>query len=305
MNPLFDAALLSSALRMIAPILLAALGGAVCARVGIFNVALEGMMLTGAFAAIVGNYLFHDVWLAVLFAVFWVALLSMLLGYLTIHLRANMIVVGVAINFLATGLTTFCLFTIFHVKGSYYDPNMKGLPDWDIPLIRDIPFVGDVLSGQSPLVYGAFLIACLMQFWFFRTVNGFRLLAAGENPVAARSLGLKVSRIQYGAVLLSGILCGLAGAQLSLGQVTLFTENMTAGRGFIALVATMLGQNNPLGVALSSLLFGFMDALSIRLQGMALPTQFTMMVPYAMALIAMFFFKDRGYLRQSGRIDGR
>lgn len=302
---LLDVSLFNSTLRMIAPILLAALGGAVCARVGIFNVALEGLMLTGAFAAIVGSHLFGSVWLAVLFAVLCTAVLSLLFGYLTIGLHANMIVVGVALNFLAAGLTTYCLFAIFNVKGSYYDPNMTGLPHWNIPLIGDIPIAGGVLSGHSPLVYLAFLLAFALQFFFFRTVRGFRMLAAGEHPVAARSLGLKVDRIRYGAVLASGVLCGLAGAQLSLGQVTLFTENMTAGRGFIALVAVMLGQNNPLGVTLSSLLFGFMDALSIRLQGLSLPTQFTMMVPYVMTLAAMFFFKDRAYLQQSGRLEGR
>jgi len=303
MDLLLDISLYGSTLRMIAPILLAALGGAICARVGIFNVGLEGLMLTGAFTAIVGNHLFHNVWLAVLFAMVCAGLMSLILAWLTISLNANMIVVGVALNFLATGLTTYCLFAIFNVKGSYYDPQMTGLPKWDIPLIGDIPVVGGILSGHSPLVYLAFLLALALQFFFFRTVKGFRLLAAGEHPEAARSLGIKIDRIRYLAVLASGVLCGLAGAQLSIGQVTKFTEGMTAGRGFIALVAVMLGQNNPLGVTLSSLLFGFMDALSIRLQGFALPTQFTIALPYVMTLAAMFFFKDRAYLRQSGRIE--
>jgi len=303
MELLLDISLYGSTLRMIAPILLAALGGAICARVGIFNVGLEGLMLTGAFTAIVGNHLFHHPWLAVLFAAVCAGLMSLILACLTISLHANMIVVGVALNFLATGLTTYCLFAIFNVKGSYYDPNMTGLPKWDIPLLGDIPVIGGILSGHSPLVYLAFALAFALQFWFFRTVKGFRLLAAGEHPEAARSLGIRIDRIRYLAVLASGVLCGLAGAQLSLGQVTQFTEGMTAGRGFIALVAVMLGQNNPLGVMLSSLLFGFMDALSIRLQGYALPTQFTMALPYVMTLAAMFFFKDRAYLRQSGRIE--
>jgi len=303
MDLLLDISLYGSTLRMIAPILLAALGGAICARVGIFNVGLEGLMLTGAFTAIVGNHLFHNVWLAVLFAMVCAGLMSLILAWLTISLNANMIVVGVALNFLAAGLTTYCLFAIFNVKGSYYDPQMTGLPKWDIPLIGDIPVVGGILSGHSPLVYFAFLLAFALQFFLFRTVKGFRLLAAGEHPEAARSLGIKIDRIRYLAVLASGVLCGLAGAQLSLGQVTQFTEGMTAGRGFIALVAVMLGQNNPLGVTLSSLLFGFMDALSIRLQGFALPTQFTIALPYVMTLAAMFFFKDRAYLRQSGRIE--
>ena len=138
-----------------------------------------------------------------------------------------------------------------------------------------------------------------LQLFLFKTVTGFRLLAAGENPSAAKSLGIKVSRIQYGAVLLCGVLCGLAGAQLSLGNVTMFTEGMTSGRGFIALVATMLGQSNPIGVAGSSLLFGLMDALSIRLQGFSVPTHFTMMLPYVVTIVAMLIFKDKSYMMEA------
>ncbi|REK75997.1 ABC transporter permease [Paenibacillus paeoniae] len=299
MDGLFDISLFASALRTVTPILLAALGGAICARVGLFNVGLEGMMLVGAFTAIVGNYLTGNIVVAVLFAMMCTLLYSLLFGYMSIHLKANVIVVGISLNFLALGLTTFSLRAIFDVKGAFYDKSMKGLPKWDIPFIKDIPYVGDILSGHSALVYLSILIVLGLQYFLFKTVTGFRLLAAGENPTAARSIGIKVSRIQYGAVLLSGALCGLAGAQLSLGNVTMFTEGMTAGRGFIALVATMLGQSNPLGVAGASLLFGFMESLSIRLQGFALPTHFTMMVPYVVTLIAMFFFKDKSYLQEA------
>ncbi|WP_309119955.1 ABC transporter permease [Paenibacillus sp.] len=305
METLFDINLLSSTLRIVAPLLLAALGGALCARVGLFNVALEGMMLIGAFCAILGNYLFGNVLVAVLFSCLCVGVVALLFAYLSVHLQANAIIVGIAINFLALGLTAFALFVIFGNKGQYYDPNMKGLPVWHIPVVKDIPVLGDLLSGHSPLVYLAFLLAIALQYVVYRTVLGFRLTAVGENPSAAGSLGLRVKRYQYGAVLASGVLCALAGAQLSLGQVTLFAENMTSGRGFIALVAAMLGQNNPLGVAASSLLFGFTDAISIRLQGLALPTHFTMMLPYVMTIIVMFLFKDKAYLRQSGRIGGQ
>lgn len=305
MGTLLDWSLLSATLWKVAPLLLAALAGAMCARVGIFNVALEGMMLTGAFTAILGNYWFDNVFLGVLFACLCVGALSMLFAYLCIGLQANAIVVGTAINFLATGLTAFSLFAIFGVKGQFRDSEMSGLPQWNIPLLQDIPVIGELLSGHTPLVYLAFLLVAALQFFLFRTVMGFRLLAVGENPVAAKSLGLPVRRYQYGAILFGGILCGLAGAQLSLGQVTLFTENMTAGRGFIALVATMLGQSNPIGVMGASLLFGFLDTLSTRLQSFSVPTHFTMMFPYAMTIIVMLFFKDKSYLRQSGRLDSK
>ncbi len=297
---IFDLTLLSSTIRMVTPILLAALGGALCARVGLFNVGLEGLILIGAFSAIVGNHLTGSVFLAVVFAAAMSLLFSLVFAYMTIQLKANDIVVGVAINFLALGLTTFALRTIFDVKGAYYDKDMQGLPQWDIPVIENIPVIGALVSGHSPLVYLSFLAAILLYIFLYRTVTGFRVLSVGMNPVAARSLGLKVGSLQYLAIALCGILCGLAGAQLSLGQVTMFTEGMTAGRGFIALVATMLGQSHPIGIIGSSLLFGFMDAMSIRLQGFSLPTQFTQMLPYAITIIAMFLLRDRGMGSQQG-----
>ncbi|BAH46545.1 ABC transporter permease protein [Brevibacillus brevis NBRC 100599] len=293
---LFDWSLLSSTIRMVTPILLAALGGALCARVGIFNVGLEGLVLVGAFSAIVGNHFTGNLFLAVLIAALVSIVFSLLFAYMTIKLRANEIVVGVAINFLALGLTTFALRAIFGVKGAFYDKDMTGLPTVEIPFIHDIPVIGGIVSGHSPLVYFAFLAAILLYVFFYRTVTGFRVLAVGLNPVAARSLGLKVTGLQVLAIVMSGALCGIAGAQLSLGQVTMFTEGMTAGRGFIALVAMMMGQSHPLGIIASSLLFGLMDALSIRLQGFSLPTQFTAMLPYVLTIAAMFFLKNKSQI---------
>ncbi|MGG4455395.1 ABC transporter permease [Brevibacillus porteri] len=293
---LFDWSLLSSTIRMVTPILLAALGGALCARVGIFNVGLEGLVLVGAFSAIVGNHFTGNLFLAVFIAALASIVFSLLFAYMTIKLRANEIVVGVAINFLALGLTTFALRAIFGVKGAFYDKDMVGLPTVEIPFIHDIPVIGGIVSGHSPLVYFAFLAAILLYVFFYRTVTGFRVLAVGLNPVAARSLGLKVTGLQMLAIVMSGALCGVAGAQLSLGQVTMFTEGMTAGRGFIALVAMMMGQSHPLGILASSFLFGLMDALSIRLQGFSLPTQFTAMLPYVLTIVAMFFLKNKSQI---------
>lgn len=304
MQHLLDVALFNSMFRMVAPILLAALGGAICSRVGLFNVGLEGFVLVGAFSAIVGNYYTGNVFLAVLIAVVVTMLFSWIFAYMSINLQANVIVVGISFNFLALGLTAFCLKAIFHVKGAFYDKNMIGLPKWDIPLIKDIPVVGGIISGHSPLVYLAFVLVFVLQYFLFKSVTGFRMIAVGENPVAAKSIGIKVNRMQYLAVLICGVLCGLAGAQLSLGQVTMFTEGMTAGRGFIALVATMLGQANPIGVMASSLLFGLMDAFSIRLQGFSLPTHFTQMLPYIVTLLAMLFFRKNNYLADAQKANG-
>lgn len=304
MEQLLDAALFNATLRMITPILLAALGGALCSRVGLFNVGLEGLVLIGAFSSIVGNYLFHNVVLAIIFAVLIVSFFSLVFAFVSINLKANEIVVGLSINFLAAGLTTFSLRAIFDVKGAYYDKDMIGLPKWDIPFIQDIPWLGDVISGHSPLVYFAIILVFVLHFYLFKTVSGFRLRSVGENPIAAQSLGIPVRRTQYLAVLMCGVLCALAGAQLSLGQVTMFTEGMTAGRGFIALVATMLGQSSPILVMASSILFGFMEALGIRLQGFSLPSHFTNMLPYIITLAAMFFFKDKTYAQDAQKAGG-
>ncbi|MBZ6486271.1 ABC transporter permease [Priestia aryabhattai] len=291
---LLDWSLLNATLRMVAPILLAALGGMLCTRVGIFNVGLEGLILIGAFSGIAGNYYTHNVFFAIVIAAGASLIFALLFGMMVVVFKANEIVVGVSINFLALGLTTFLLRTIFHTKGAYYDKNMHGIGTWDIPLIKDIPVIGDVISGQSPLVYFSFLAAIAFYIFFYRTIFGFRLLAAGYNQVAASTLGLKTIRYQLFAIAACGILCGIAGAQLSLGQVTMFSEGMTSGRGFIALVAMMLGQSQPLGILASSILFGLMDAVSTRLQGFSIPTEFTMMVPYVLTLAAMFFLRDKG-----------
>lgn len=304
MEQLLDASLFNATLRTITPILLAALGAALCSRVGLFNVGLEGLILIGAFSSIVGNYLFHNVVLAIIFAILIVSIFSLLFAYISINLKANEIVVGLSINFLAAGLTTFLLRAIFNVKGAFYDKDMVGLPKWHIPFIEDIPWLGYVVSGHTPLVYLALILVFVLHFYLFKTVSGFRLRSVGENPVAAQSIGISVRRTQYLAVLMCGVLCALAGAQLSLGQVTMFTEGMTAGRGFIALVATMLGQSSPILVMASSMLFGLMEAVGLRLQGFSLPSHFTSMLPYIITLAAMFFFKDKSYAKDAQKAGG-
>lgn len=290
---LFDPSLFNSTLRMVAPILLAALGGMLCTRVGIFNVGLEGMVLIGAFSAIVGNALTDNILFAVTFAALMSMLFGLLMALMTIQLKANEIIVGIAINFLALGLTTFLLRAIFDVKGAYYDKEMVGLPKWNIPFVENIPVIGPIFSGHSPLVYLALIAPFLLYIFLYRSVTGFRLLAVGYNQVATHSLGIRVKGLQYLALSFCGALCGLAGAQLSLGQVTMFTEGMTSGRGFISLVAMMLGQSHPIWILGSSFLFGLTDAISTRLQGFSVPTQFTSMIPYALTLLAMFFLKDK------------
>lgn len=288
---IFDATLLNSTFRFVTPILLAALGGLICERVGVFNIALEGLMLTGAFAAVVGSYYAGSAVGGVLAAALAGAALAAIFALFAITLRGDMIVLGIALNLLAAGLTVFLLRTIFGVKGAFQDPSIQGLGKIDLPGLEALPILGPLLSGHSWLIYLSWLLVLGMQLLLFRHALGLRMRGVGEHPEAAATLGVNVTAMRYLAVLLSGALCGLAGAQLSLGNVTLFVENMSAGRGWIAVVAVMFGQAHPLGVFAASLLFGLADSIGFRLQGLQMPSQFTGMVPYVVTLVSLFIIE--------------
>lgn len=290
---LFDESLLNSTLRFVAPILLAALGGMLCQRVGIFNIALEGLMLSGAFAAVVGSYFTGSAAGGLVAAVVAGALMGLLMSVFAVTLKGDSIVVSIAINLLAVGLTAYLLRAIFGVKGAFQDPNLQGLVTIDIPVLMRIPLLGPLLSGHTILVYLSWLLVPATYLLLYRHVWGLRIRGVGEHPEAAETLGVNVTAVRYGVLIVSGVLCGLAGAQLSLGNVTLFVDNMSAGRGWIAVVAVMLGQANPLGVAATSLLFGFTDSLGFRLQGLSLPSQLTEAVPYLATLAGLFLVAVR------------
>lgn len=285
---LVDVSLIPSVLRALTPVLLAALGGAICAKAGVFNVGLEGFMLVGAFAAVAGSWFGGSAWIGVLAAVFAGAGMSALLAVASVRYGGDEIIVGIALNLLAVGLTAFLLRTMFGQQGTFTDPGLQGL--------------GSV-AGQTPLTYLAWLLVPVMALFLRRHVWGFRLQGVGEAPEAARSLGVDTARYRYGAVLASGVLCGLAGAQLSLGNVVLFSHNMTAGRGWIAVVAVLLAQAAPLGVLLAALLFAAAEALGFRLQGVGLPSQVASATPYVLTLIALVVASVRSR-RALGRARG-
>lgn len=284
----FDAELVFSALRALTPVLFAALGGALCERAGVFNVSLEGTMLTGCFAAVAGSWYTGSAWGGVLAALLAGTAFAAILAVGAVSLGADAVVVGIALNLLAVGLTGFLLRTVFGTQGTFSDPDLAGLEPVDIPGVRDVPFVGDAVSGHSPLVYLSWVAVAVTAVLLSRHPWGVRLRGVGEAPEAAQSLGVSVAKYRYAAVLASGALCGLAGAQLALGNVTLFSENMTAGRGWIAVVAVMLGRALPVGVLLAGLLFGLVEAIGFRLQGEGMPQQAADAAPYVMTLIALF-----------------
>lgn len=289
----FDSALLESIIRALIPVLLAALGGMFCERAGVFQISLEGMMLGGAFAAIAGSYATGSALVGSVAAAAAGVALSLILAYGAVSRKGDAIVIGVAINLLALGLTSFLLPQLFGVRGVFQSPRIAGFTRVPIPGLSGLPVIGNSLFNLSILGYFALLAVPLSWVFIFRTPIGLRLRGVGERPLAAQVLGVSPVKYKYGAVMASGVLAGLAGAQLALGNVVLFAENMSSGRGWIALVAVMLGRAHPFGVLAASLLFGTAEALGFRLQGNGLPVQITDALPYVITLIALAFARKR------------
>ena len=275
------------------PILLAALGGAYTYYAGVFNIAMEGMLLTGAFFAVLGSYYTGSWLIGVLLAVAGALLLSLVFILFAVVLKTDEFVTGIALNLFAVGATTYMLRKIFSVKGVFSNPAIQPIPSIRLPLVENIPLVGEILSGQNLMVWIAVIATILTYYLIFQTRFGLRLRAAGYNAARLDSSGVPSNRMRALSLLACGVLCGLGGAFLSLGYVNLFAENMSAGRGWISLAAIILVNGNPLGIALISLLFGFSDGLGLLLQGYRVPAQFTAMVPYVATLIALYFYAAR------------
>ena len=292
MNTNLLAVIINSTIRSTTPVLLAALGSPICSQVGVFNIALEGQILIGSFVAIVANYFTGNVYLAVLCGVLSGAAVASLVAVLEVKYKAADMVIGTSVNLLVSGLTSVLLNTILGVKGSFSSPQLKALPKISIPVIRDIPFVSRVLEQLTFIDYLSYILAILMFVYLYRTVQGFHVQSVGKNKEAAGSLGVKTLKIQMIAVLVSGALCGLGGAVLSMGQVTLFTENMSSGRGYIAMASASMGQNQPVFIIISSLFFGFCQALGVSLQNV-IPSQLTLAIPYIATIIALSIFGSR------------
>jgi simple sugar transport system permease protein len=285
--------LINGAISGATPILLAALGGAFTFYAGVFNIAMEGMMLMAAFCAVWGSFTFGS-WVAgVLLAIAGSLVLALIFIFFAVFLDTDEFVTGIALNLFTLGATTYLLRQSFGVKGVYAGPGIDPIPSLNFPLLADIPVVGPILSGQNLMVYAAVLATVVSAFLVFRTRFGLRLRAAGYNPASLDSSGVPSSRLRIYALLLCGVLCGLAGAFLSLGYVNLFSENMSAGRGWISLAAIILVNGNPWGIAIISLLFGFADVLGLLLQSYQVPSQFTAMLPYIATLVALYFYARR------------
>lgn len=274
------------------PILLAALGGTLTYYAGIFNIAMEGMMLGGAFFGVLGSFYFGSWLMGVLCAISGALVMALIFILFSIVLEVDEFVTGIGLNLFALGTTTYLLRQIFDVKGAFAGPGIVPVPNIRIPIIEDIPLLGEVVSGHNLIIYITVITTLGVAYLVFKTRFGLRLRAAGYNPTCLDTSGVSTAGVRIWSLVMCGVLCGLAGAYLSLGYVTLFSENMSAGRGWISLAAVILVNGHPIGIALISLLFGFSDGLGLFLQ-QALPSQFTSMVPYVATLIALFVYSVR------------
>ena len=243
-------------------------------------------MLSGAFAAAVGALYTNSAWIGVGLACVTGIAMGLLLAVLTISLGANQIVSGIMINILSLGLTSFLARVIM---GSAITQRLPLLEFWNIPYLENIPILGEILFQQSPLSYISYVIALVLAFVFFKTTWGLSIRAVGEHPRAADTAGINVFLIRYFCVIFSGVMASLGGAFLSVGLVRYFTENMSAGRGFIGLTIVILGKWHPLGALFAALFFGAVDALQLRIQAfdLGIPYHFLVMLPYICGLIAI------------------
>lgn len=289
-----NVALLVATLRTTAPIMLVALGGSFTTKAGIFNIGLEGQMLIGAFFAVLGSIWTGSAWGGVLCGVAAALVFALVFALLVVSFRANEVVVGLALNILAGGMTISLMKAVFGTRGSIVGHGIVGLPKVQIPGARALLGAwAPLVSGYTPLVYVAVLAVPLLVLFFARTRLGLHIRVVGEKPEAAEALGISIARVRYTASLLCGLFAGLAGAHLSLGYITMFTENMSSGRGFMAVAILIFSNGDPLRVLAGCLLFGFADAFSLRLQTLGYPSYLILAVPYAVALAALFALSFR------------
>src|SRR6476659_4245768 len=297
MRDIFTFSLIASTIRLATPLVLAALGGLYSERSGVINIALEGLLLAGAFTAASVTYYAHSPWVGLGSAIIAGAAVAAILAVACIRFKADQVVTGTGINILFIGLPAVLSGALFLSSGSTPQiPKENLLPE----LSHFVPgFLAQwrIFSDVSVISLIAVVVVFVTAYSLYRTPFGLRLRAVGENPEAADAAGVAVNRMRYVGVILSGVLGGLGGAYLSIGQSSLFTRNMASGRGFIALAALIFGKWRPVQTMLACLLFGFADAVTIQMQGVVklpsgedVPVQFIQMIPYLVTIIVLAGF---------------
>jgi len=288
----FWTALLASAVRMAMPLLYAGLGEMISERSGVLNIGMEGVMLCGAFFSFAAAYYTGSLWVGLLCGMAGGAMISLIHGLLCVRGKQNQTVSGLALNMLALGLTSY-LYKLMCNTGAHLQTAV--LPKVSLPLLSRLPLLGEAFFSQDAMAYIALLLLIVIFVIYRFTRAGLSLSAIGENPMAADAAGIQVEKRQMLCCLLGGLLGGAGGAYLTLAQLGLFSDNMTAGRGYIALAAVILGRYSPTGVFLAAMLFGLANAAQIRLQAAtnAIPVQALAMLPYLITLVALLLSSGR------------
>ncbi len=277
-----------SSIRIATPLVFAALGGLYTFQAGILNIALDGFMIVAAFAAVGAAYATGSLTIGVFAGVAASMLLAVVLALFNLRFRAHIFIAGIAVTFLAYGLTALLLKSIFDQDGVFASPRIPAFPVLHIPGVENIPVLGAIVSGHTLLVYVAYLLVPVVSWTLYRTRWGLRLRMIGEAEDAALAAGVNVDAIKFQAMVISGLLCGLAGAYLSLGYVSLFAKQMTAERGLIALAAILFAKGRPGPTTVVALLFGVATALAVRLPEVTgTAPQLLQMIPYAATILAL------------------
>jgi len=295
LKSVFSAGTLNQMLRSATPVALAALGGAMTEHAGIMNIGMDGMILMGAFFAALGSFTFQSAGAGVLLALLMGILVGLFFALFAVQFHADEFIIGTALNTFALGLTSFLSRSIFGSAGTKGNP---ALPNVRIPLLDRIPFLGEVLSGHSLLVYVTWVLVLVMWAFVYRTPCGLWLRASGEKPETLRTAGIAPERLKWLASVLCGVLCALAGAHLSLGQLQgTFAENMANSRGYIAFACVIFSAANPAVAYVAALMFGFFDAMGLRLQAY-ISSDLTNTIPYVITIIMMVYVVVRGERRR-------
>lgn len=281
----FINSLYKSTVMLSVPLILCSLGGLITFHSGMINVAMEGMMLSGAFTAVVVSFITRNPYLAMTAAMAIGVVFSLLYSLFVITLKTNNFAIGIAINIFVSSLTLFLTRIMFIGEDAFNSPDLVAIPKITVDFGSSI--INTLFSDFSILVYLSLMLVVVVNFMVYKTPYGLWIRATGSCPAALSVAGKSTGMVQYTSSILSGMLCGLAGAQLSLSNVVLFSRNMTAGRGFICLAAILITKGKPYRVLVMSILFGLFNALAIHLQYFNIPTYFLSMVPYIMAIATM------------------
>lgn len=284
---LFGSITMAAALRMAVPLILSSIGGCFGDRTGIFNIALESFMLCAAFFATLGTYYAGSPYVGVLCGIAAGLFCAVLFGVFVFHLGSSGMVVSIAMNLGMDAFTSFLLLHLFGKRGSFMDPRLVSLPVIRLPFFHQIPYVGEVLGRHNIIVYLTLFAVIGTWIAMYKTPFGLRLRSVGINEKAAQTTGTNVLRYKWYSVLITGFFVGAAGAVLPLGGTSVFTENMSAGRGFLAVAAIMIARGNPVLAALFSFMFAYAQALAASMQNFGIPSQIVLALPYVLTIVVL------------------